>query len=174
VGEASELRSAAVPSPVSANALPRKSPWHLQPIDPTTSSPDGPTQLASYTIGSSGALTTSSTDANMPSTTVEPILNLSMAPSGKLLAVTGSNDIEIFWFNGASLMKAYKTLLSGVDIEHAYWDNANHLYAISQDKRRLYVFTVTTTSTSQAPGSPHSITGPQNIIVQRSMSNHHR
>lgn len=163
-----------MPSPVSANALPRKSPWHLQPIDPTTSSPDGPTQLASYTIGSSGALTTSSTDANMPSTTVEPILNLSMAPSGKLLAVTGSNDIEIFWFNGASLMKAYKTLLSGVDIEHAYWDNANHLYAISQDKRRLYVFTVTTTSTSQAPGSPHSITGPQNIIVQRSMSNHHR
>jgi hypothetical protein len=53
----------------------------------------------------------------MPSTTVEPILNLSMAPSGKLLAVTGSNDIEIFWFNGASPMKAYKTLLSGVDID---------------------------------------------------------
>jgi hypothetical protein len=89
-----------------------------------------------------------------------------MASSGKLLAVTGSNGIEIFWFNGASPMKAYKTLLSGVDIEHAYWDNANYLYAISQDKRRLYVFTVTTTSTSQAPGSPHSITGPQNIIVQ--------
>jgi membrane protein len=36
VGEAFELRSAAVPSPVSANALPRKSPWRLHVSSITT------------------------------------------------------------------------------------------------------------------------------------------
>jgi hypothetical protein len=51
-------------------------------------------------------------------------------------------------------------------IENAYWDNANHLYALSQNRHSLYVFTVTTTSARQAPGSPYNIPGTQNIIVQ--------
>jgi hypothetical protein len=138
----------------------------LQPIDPSTSMQDGPEQLATYTIGSSGALSTTSTSQNMPSTAIEPISVLSMAPSGKLLAAGGINGLQIFSFNGASPMKAYKQLLSGVDIEHAYWDNANHLYALSENRHSLYVFTVTTTTATQAPGSPHNITGPLNMIVQ--------
>jgi hypothetical protein len=46
-----------------------------------------------------------------------------------------------------------------------FWDNANHLYAISRSAGKLYVFTVATTSVTQAPGSPHSITNPENLIV---------
>jgi hypothetical protein len=121
---------------------------------------------ATYTIASSGALSTASTSQNMPATAIEPVAVLSMAPSGKLLAAGGINGLQIFHFNGASPMQAYKQLLSGVDIENAYWDNANHLYATSQNRHSLYVFAVTTTSASQAPGSPYNIPGTQNIIVQ--------
>lgn len=138
----------------------------LQPIDTSTSSQDGPEQLATYTIGSSGALSTTSTHQNMPSTAIEPVAVLAMSPSGKLLAAGGINGLQIFHFNGASPMQPYKQLLSGVDIENAYWDNANHLYALSQNRHSLYVFTVTTTAASQAPGSPHNVIGPVSLIVQ--------
>ena len=47
-----------------------------------------------------------------------------------------------------------------------FWDNNNHLYAISGAAGKLYVFTVTPTSASQAPGSPYSITAPAYLIVQ--------
>ena len=46
-----------------------------------------------------------------------------------------------------------------------FWDNANHLYAISISAGKLYVFTATPTSVSQAPGSPHSIADLQSLIV---------
>jgi hypothetical protein len=46
-----------------------------------------------------------------------------------------------------------------------FWDNANHLYAISDTAGKLYVFTVTSTGVTQAPGSPHSIATSQSIIV---------
>ncbi|MGA9390479.1 MAG: hypothetical protein WBV69_08540 [Candidatus Sulfotelmatobacter sp.] len=46
-----------------------------------------------------------------------------------------------------------------------FWDNDNHLYAVSPAAGKLFVFTVTPTSYSQAPASPHSITGAQNLIV---------
>jgi hypothetical protein len=47
-----------------------------------------------------------------------------------------------------------------------FWDNANHLYAISSTAGKLYVFTITPTSATQAAGSPYTISHPQNIIVQ--------
>jgi hypothetical protein len=46
-----------------------------------------------------------------------------------------------------------------------FWDNNNHLYAISQTEGKLFVFTITPTSFSQAPGSPYPIVNPQNITV---------
>jgi len=36
----------------------------------------------------------------------------------------------------------------------------NHLYAVASAAGKLYVFTVTTTSVKQAPGSPYAITSP--------------
>jgi len=49
--------------------------------------------------------------------------------------------------------------------DQMFWDNANHLYAISRSVGKLFVFTVTATGVTQAPGSPHSIAGAQNIMV---------
>jgi hypothetical protein len=46
-----------------------------------------------------------------------------------------------------------------------FWDNDHHLYAISGAAGLLYVFTVTEKNVTQAPGSPYSITNPENMIV---------
>jgi len=51
-------------------------------------------------------------------------------------------------------------------VAQLFWDNNDHLYAISQSAAKLWVFTVTTTGYSVAPGSPYSINDPQNIAVQ--------
>lgn len=138
----------------------------LQAIDNQTSSPDGLPQLASYTAAANGNLSTTSTHLNMPTTAVGYPMNLAMSPSGKLLAIGGSSGLQIFHFNAGSPLTHYTGLITGADIEQAFWDNANHLFAISTATHKLYVFTITPTSVSQAPGSPYTIANPKNIIVQ--------
>jgi 6-phosphogluconolactonase (cycloisomerase 2 family) len=138
----------------------------VQLIDFNTSSTVGLPQLATYTSASSGNLTTTSTQANMPKTATGFVLDLAMSPSGKLLAVAGTNGLQIFHFNGSTPLTAYTGLLTSMDIEQAYWDNQNHLYAVSQNGGRLFVFTVTPTSASQASGSPYVISHPRQMIVQ--------
>ncbi len=125
----------------------------------------GPPQIAVYTQDSSGNLTTTSTSANMPKTRVTAITDFWMSPSGKLLAVAGTTGLEVFHFNGASPVTSYTGLLTKDEVDQVFWDNSNHLYGISHSLGKLYVFTVTTTSHSQAPGSPYSITGAENLIV---------
>lgn len=127
---------------------------------------DGPTQLATYTASSSGQLTTTSTAANMPGTAVGTVTDINMAPSGKLLAVGGSGGLQVFHFNGASPITHYTGLLTKDTITQFFWDNSNHLYAISPSAGKLFVFTVTPSGYSQAPGSPYSISSPGAIIVQ--------
>ena len=51
------------------------------------------------------------------------------------------------------------------NIAYVAWDNSNHLYATGSGNK-LYVFTVTPTGYSQAPGSPYTLTDPQNIVVR--------
>jgi len=88
-----------------------------------------------------------------------------MAPSGKLLAAAGNTGLQVFHFNGSSPITHYTGLLTNAPIDQVFWDNANHLYALSRSAGKLYVFTVTPTAHSQAPGSPHAITNLQNIVV---------
>lgn len=102
----------------------------------------------------------------MPSTAAGFIFGLSMSPSGKLLAVAGSGGLQVFLYKGGSPITPYTGLLTTDDIEQCFWDDANHLYAISRATNRLRVFTVTPTAHSQATGSPYSIHTPSNIIVQ--------
>jgi hypothetical protein len=128
--------------------------------------PDGPARLATFTASASGNLTTTSTLANMPTTSVGSVSDIKMSPSGKLLAVGGAAGLQVFHFNGASPITHDTGLLTAKSIDQFFWDNANHLYAISRSAGKLYVFTVTPTSATQAPGSPYSIAHPQNIIVQ--------
>jgi hypothetical protein len=87
-----------------------------------------------------------------------------MSPTGKYLAVAGAG-LQVFHFNGANPITKFTGLLTTDTIDKVYWDNASHLYAISRTAGKLYVFTVTATTVTQAPGSPHKITAPDSLIV---------
>ncbi len=126
---------------------------------------DGPWQLATYTADSSGNLTTSSTYSNMPSVLVGAVNDYWMSPSGKYLAVGGTSGFQIFNFNGASPITQYTGLLTTSPIDQIFWDNSNHVYALSRSAAKLYVFTVTSSGVTQAPGSPHAVPTPLNLIV---------
>jgi hypothetical protein len=56
-------------------------------------------------------------------------------------------------------------LLTKDEIDQVFWDNSNHLYALSRNAGKLHVFTVTPTSHSEASGSPYTIANPANVIV---------
>ena len=135
------------------------------PINQNTWQPDGPAQLAIYTATSTGSLTTKSTWWNMPPTAVQYVSDLKISPSGKLLAIAGAGGLQIFHFNGGNPITHYTPLLTKNEIDQLFWDQDHHLYAISRSAGKLFVFTVTPTGYSQAPGSPYKITNPQNIIV---------
>jgi hypothetical protein len=135
----------------------------LTPTDGYT--PIGPAQLAVYTADSSGNLTTNSTAANMPQVAVGNIIDIKISPSGRLLAAAGSGGLQVFHFNGPNPIMDYTGLLTIDEVDQLFWDNDNHLYAISQSAGQLYVFTVTPKSFGQAPGSPYPITSPQNVVV---------
>jgi hypothetical protein len=89
-----------------------------------------------------------------------------MAPSGKLLAVAGTAGLQVFHFNGASPITHDTGLLTKDHVDQVFWDNDNHLYAISQGAGKLFVFTVTPTSANQATGSPYTISNPLDLAVQ--------
>jgi hypothetical protein len=124
--------------------------------------------LATFTAGANGKLTTTSTYHNMPQVNAGTYW-MRMAPTGKLLAVGGGSGLEVFHFNGASPITTYKTLLTNENIYQFYWDNENHLYAIGTNESytdgRLWVYTVTPTSVTEAPGSPYSIPNAGSMIV---------
>ena len=125
---------------------------------------NGPNQLGVYTADSRGNLTTTSTYKNMPKVAVGDV-GLKMSPSGKLLAAFGDKGLQVFHFNGGEPITNDATLVKDVDFEQAYWDDNDHLFAVSQNSGKLYVFTVTPTHVAKAPGSPYSIPGAQNLIV---------
>jgi len=126
---------------------------------------DGNWQLAAYTADSAGNLTTNSTYSNMPSVLVGTVTDYWMSPNGKYLAVGGTGGLQIFHFNGANPITKFTNLLTNNPIDQIFWDNANHLYAISRSKGKLFVWTVIPGSITRAAGSPHTITNPQNLIV---------
>jgi hypothetical protein len=126
----------------------------------------GPAVIAPFTADANGNLTTTSTQRNMPVSETGGWMR--MSPSGKLLSVGGSG-LEIFHFNGANPITKYKMLLPKDSISLIFWDNNNHMYAIGTDSAgagKLWVYTVTPTSVTEAPGSPYSIPNAANMAVQ--------
>jgi hypothetical protein len=138
----------------------------MQPVNQETFSPDLPGQVASYTADASGNLKTTNISADMARTHVGNVYALQMSPSGKLLAVSGSGGLQVLHFNGASPVTEFTPLLTTDEVDQMFWDNQNHLYAISRTAGRLYVYTVTPAGYAQAPGSPYAVVQPQSIIVQ--------
>jgi hypothetical protein len=135
-----------------------------------------PVQLASYTADANGDLSTNDTYATMPATSVSKPIDLEISPSGTLLAVGGVGGLQIFHFNGGSSMTSFTGLLTTDSIAQVAWDNSNHLYAITLSggiygsnavsPGKLYVFTVTSTTVTEAPGSPYTIASPVDLAVQ--------
>ncbi len=140
----------------------------LEAVNKYTINPTGSAdQIATYTVNeSNGNLTTTSTEKNMPHTAVVSVTAMKAAPSGKLLAVGGTRGLQIFHFNGGGPLTAATGLLTSDEIDQVFWDNDNHLYAISTSHGKLFVFTVSGTSHSQAPGSPYTVAKPQSLVVQ--------
>jgi hypothetical protein len=140
----------------------------------------GPNQLGSFTVDSSGNLTSTNNWKNMPALPDINVGPMNFSPSGKLLAIGGVQSmgscgangapsicgLQIFHFNGAAPITPFSAVLNlNVPIDQIHWDNNNHLYALSDETNALYVYTVTPTSITQAPGSPYAIIGPNALVV---------
>jgi hypothetical protein len=137
-------------------------------LEQPTNAPEcaaGPLQIAVYTVAANGNIHTKSTYKDMPATLIQNFSDMKMSPSGQLLAVAGQEGLQVFHFNGANPVTHYTGLLTRDPITQMFWDNSNHLYAISS-AGKLYVGTITPTKIAMAPGSPYSITSPQFMIVQ--------
>ena len=137
----------------------------MQPLNSSSLQPAGPTQLSTYTANSAGSLITKSTYSNMPKVAVVNLLSISAAPSGKFLAVAGTGGLQVFHFNGANPITPYTGLLTTDQIDQIAWDNAGHLYAVSQSAGKIYVYSITPTTVTEASGSPHKIATPGQLTV---------
>jgi WD40 repeat protein len=128
-----------------------------------------PTQLASYTVDGSGNIASTNTYKNMPTPDVN-VNSIQLSPSGQFLAVAsnsvaclGCNTIpglQVFQFNGANPMTALSGILTNAPIDFIAWDEANHLYVVSD--YTMYVYSVSATTITAAPGSPFLINAGPN------------
>lgn len=135
---------------------------------------DFPERLTSFTINADGSLSSTSTAENMATPSMG-ISSISLSPSGTLLAVGGSTGIQIFNFYGAAPITPNSSIFTvpptngGAQWAFA-WDHHEHLYALEIEvdlsKNKLYVFTVTSKSFVQAPGSPYTIPDADALMVQ--------
>jgi hypothetical protein len=132
-------------------------------------------QLASYTVDANGNLASTNTTQNMPTPLVNPTV-LNMSPSGQFLAVGGNTQatygsitqtpgLQVFHFNGANPITSYSGVLTTAPIDAIHWDSNNHLYALSNSTKKLYVYTVTSGSITAVPGSPYTIASTPNALV---------
>jgi hypothetical protein len=123
--------------------------------DPTGAKP----QLASYTISTStGSISSSNTEDNLPYVSTG-VAVLDMSYDGKFVALAGSG-VEIFNFNGAAVPTRLAPLkLSGIPFDQLTWDRANHLFALSYEKAKLYIFNVSKTEGVDEIGAPISVPG---------------
>ena len=137
----------------------------LQAVDGVSLTADGDARLAVYTAGSSGNLSTKSTRDDMPATAAGIVSDLAISPSGKLLAVSGTAGLQLFHFNGNDPITRYSELLTKDEIDQVFWDNGNHLYAVSRFSGKLFVFTATPENLVEASGSPYYVAGAKAIAV---------
>lgn len=120
-------------------------------------------KIASYTVGSTGDLTTTNTYAELVTPAIYPTV-FNFSPSGSFLAAAGGGigqggGLQIFHWNGSKAVTAYSgALTNSGDVEEIHWDNNNHLYAATDDNK-IYVYTVTSSEIKQATGSPYSFSG---------------
>ena len=130
-----------------------------------------PPAVASYTIAYTGSL---SYDGVMIKTAINPA-SLAINSEGNLLAAGGATPyscypqdgpgLQVFHFNGSTPIASFSGILSAAPIDAIQWDSNNHLYALSNSTKKLYVYTVTSSSITAAPGSPYTIAATPNALV---------
>jgi hypothetical protein len=125
---------------------------------------DGNSQIATYTVDSQGNLSTSSTYSNMLVTPFTYVIWMTMAPSGKVLAVAGGAGMQLYHYNGASPVTKFTGMVATHQIDQMYFDNTNHLYALSKVDQKVYVYTLGNSGTTYI-GS-YSVPSAAYIIVQ--------
>ena len=124
-----------------------------------------PPQIASFTVGSKGELTSTNTFENMPVVEMTGNQLMNISPSGEVLALTVGSGIQFFHFNGAEpVTKFTGTIGTTGKIVSMQWDNSNHLYAVNGASGKLHVYTVTPASVVEAAGSPYAI-GAEGVTV---------
>ena len=137
-------------------------------VEPATDCPaggeDGNVQIAAYTVDSQGGLSTNSTYRNMLTTPFTYVTWMTMAPSGKVLAVAGDNGLQLYHFNGASPVTKFTGMVATHQIDQMYFDNESHLYALSKRDGKVFVYTLTSTGVTYVGG--YSVPSPQYLIVQ--------
>jgi hypothetical protein len=128
--------------------------------------PSGIFNIATYTADAKGRLTTESTQDNMTFTDQSlEVAAMSIDPTGKHLAVGGSNGFQVFQFKGGAQVSGNpKQLQPDESFGNFAWDRSGHLYATTYDVG-LYVYNVTATGVTQAPGSPYPILEAESVIV---------
>jgi hypothetical protein len=162
------------PTPIPADS--NYAPWQVA-ADPAghlaviMNQPFGPAccstfSLASYTINSqTGAIASTNTYEDMPVLKIYAD-DMAMSWGGNLVAVGGGPGLQLFHFNGAAPATAFGgVLLPKVEIDQVAWDKNNHLFAFSYASQELYVYTVTPTSITEAPGSPYKANNWDGLIV---------
>lgn len=126
----------------------------------------GPYQIAAYTANTStGKISTTNTYANMPSANVGQPYTYWLSPDGKYIAVGGQNGLQLFHWNGAAPATKFTGVITTDPITQLWWDNEDHLYALSQQNKVLLVYNVTPAGAMLAPGSPHAIAGAAAVMA---------
>ncbi|HEV2133349.1 MAG TPA: Ig-like domain-containing protein [Terracidiphilus sp.] len=131
--------------------------------------------LASYTVESNGDLVSTNTYQNLAQTAGYLSGVMKLNPAGNVLAVGVGSGVQFFHFNGANPITTFTGVIGATGYIYSMaWDDQNHLYALNGKTGKLHVYTVTTTSVVEAPGSPYlppnSCTSggcsPQSLIVR--------
>jgi hypothetical protein len=130
-----------------------------------------PPTVASFTIDYNGDL---SYNGAMIKTAINPA-SMVINPQGNLLAAGGAAPyscypqdgpgLQVFHFNGANPITAYPGIPTTAPIDAIQWDSSTHLYALSNSTKRLYAYTVTSSSITAVPGSPYTIASTPNALV---------
>lgn len=125
-----------------------------QGTDPYSS--NGINQLAVYAIASDGTLSTTDSDATMPTLAVGHVNDFRFDPTGTWLAAGGDAGLQIFRYANGKLTAAGSFPFNS-GISQVQWDSAGHVYTYGQDSGDLYVFNVVNGVPTPAPGSPTTL-----------------
>ena len=131
---------------------------------------DGYAKVDSMTVESNGTLSsTHEYDVRGIDLANGDVTAMSISPAGNLLAV-GGMGFQIYRFEGGDPIEYYITqsvLQPNNQFLEFGWDQSNHLYALSKDGVRVY--NITTSSYSEAPGSPVEISGGVTSLIVTSL-----